>query len=240
MARDSKDEAGPSWLRDFFPGYFAMVMGTGIVAVAARPARPRYPGLAALRGQFGCLSGAMGYTACPCRALSTRSSGGFRESPTWSFLPDDRRRQRCPWQSVCDLQQVDFLLPGLFWFSLVLWMLLVYGRARLSTGNNLSCRLGKYRREIRMSGGHGHRMRGASVPWHASEGASVSVPGRFRSASTKDAALNSPDRSDSAVCWTGNQGTPLDHRKRDVSVHGRLTVDCGRRRTTMLSRFAHA
>src|SRR5581483_12085212 len=27
---------GPTWLRDFFPGYFAMVMGTGIVAVAAR------------------------------------------------------------------------------------------------------------------------------------------------------------------------------------------------------------
>lgn len=27
---------GPVWLRDFFPGYFALVMGTGIVAVAAR------------------------------------------------------------------------------------------------------------------------------------------------------------------------------------------------------------
>lgn len=28
-------EGGPLWLRDFFPGYFALVMGTGIVAVAA-------------------------------------------------------------------------------------------------------------------------------------------------------------------------------------------------------------
>jgi tellurite resistance protein TehA-like permease len=28
--------SGPAWLRDFFPGYFALVMGTGIVSVAAR------------------------------------------------------------------------------------------------------------------------------------------------------------------------------------------------------------
>ncbi|HEY6979827.1 tellurite resistance/C4-dicarboxylate transporter family protein [Reyranella sp.] len=36
MATGSTAEAGPGWLRDFFPGYFALVMGTGIVAVAAR------------------------------------------------------------------------------------------------------------------------------------------------------------------------------------------------------------
>lgn len=29
-------EPGPLWLKDFFPGYFALVMATGIVAVAAR------------------------------------------------------------------------------------------------------------------------------------------------------------------------------------------------------------
>src|SRR5579875_843023 len=36
MAIGSVAEDGPAWLRDFFPGNFALVMGTGIVAVAAR------------------------------------------------------------------------------------------------------------------------------------------------------------------------------------------------------------
>jgi tellurite resistance protein TehA-like permease len=36
MERRATAEVGPLWLRDFFPGYFAMVMGTGIVSVAAR------------------------------------------------------------------------------------------------------------------------------------------------------------------------------------------------------------
>jgi tellurite resistance protein TehA-like permease len=29
-------QAGPAWPREHFPGYFALVMGTGIVAVAAQ------------------------------------------------------------------------------------------------------------------------------------------------------------------------------------------------------------
>jgi tellurite resistance protein TehA-like permease len=36
MISSSTAGAGPHWLRDFFPGNFAIVMGTGIVAVAAR------------------------------------------------------------------------------------------------------------------------------------------------------------------------------------------------------------
>jgi tellurite resistance protein TehA-like permease len=36
MAPQAGTVSGPAWLRDFFPGYFALVMGTGIVAVAAR------------------------------------------------------------------------------------------------------------------------------------------------------------------------------------------------------------
>jgi len=36
MERAATAEGSPLWLRDFFPGYFALVMGTGIVAVAAR------------------------------------------------------------------------------------------------------------------------------------------------------------------------------------------------------------
>lgn len=36
MPSGSIREAGLGWLRDFFPGYFAMAKGTGIVAVAAR------------------------------------------------------------------------------------------------------------------------------------------------------------------------------------------------------------
>ena len=31
----AKSNAEPDWLRNFFPGYFALVMATGIVAVAA-------------------------------------------------------------------------------------------------------------------------------------------------------------------------------------------------------------
>jgi hypothetical protein len=30
MVGGSTAEAGPLWLRDFFPGYFALVMGTGM------------------------------------------------------------------------------------------------------------------------------------------------------------------------------------------------------------------
>jgi hypothetical protein len=35
-ARRHSVTAEAKWLRDFFPGYFALVMGTGIVAVAAQ------------------------------------------------------------------------------------------------------------------------------------------------------------------------------------------------------------
>jgi tellurite resistance protein TehA-like permease len=35
MASESLRMASLSWLKDFFPGYFALMMGTGIVAVAA-------------------------------------------------------------------------------------------------------------------------------------------------------------------------------------------------------------
>lgn len=36
MAREAAAEVGPGCLREFPPGYFAFVMRTGIVAVAAR------------------------------------------------------------------------------------------------------------------------------------------------------------------------------------------------------------
>jgi len=36
MAYGPQPARGPLWLRDFFPGSFALVMATGIVAVAAR------------------------------------------------------------------------------------------------------------------------------------------------------------------------------------------------------------
>jgi len=35
IGRNSADDSR-AWLREFFPGYFALVMATGIVAVAAR------------------------------------------------------------------------------------------------------------------------------------------------------------------------------------------------------------
>ncbi len=119
--------AGPHWLRDFFPGNFAIVMGTGIVAVAAqlldRPALAwplfvvsliAYPLLwAALLARIA---------RFPFAVLADFTS--HERGP--SFLTIVAANGVLGSQFVV-FNTLTFLLPALFWFSLALWVLLVYG-----------------------------------------------------------------------------------------------------------------
>src|SRR5215469_13450200 len=127
MISGSTAEAGPVWLREFFPGYFAMVMATGIVAVAAR-----------LLGRD--------ILAWPLFAISLATypllwiillarTALFPRT----VLEDFASHQRGPsFLTVVAANGVlgsqfevfdalTFLLPALFWFSLVLWVVIVYG-----------------------------------------------------------------------------------------------------------------
>jgi tellurite resistance protein TehA-like permease len=127
MERGTTAEAGPLWLRDFFPGYFAMVMGTGIVAVAAR-----------LLGRD--------LVAWPLFALSLAAYpllwalllARIVRFPR-AVLADFMSHQRGPsfltivaangvlGSQFAVFDTLTFLLPGLFWFSLLLWVVIVYG-----------------------------------------------------------------------------------------------------------------
>lgn len=126
-ALERERASGRSWLRDFYPGYFALVMGTGIVAVAAR----------LLRHQFA---------AWPLFVIALLAYGVL-----WLILL--ARLARFPRAVIADFSRheggpalltivaangvlgsqfeafdtLSGLLPALFWFSLGLWCLLVYG-----------------------------------------------------------------------------------------------------------------
>ena len=127
MATDSTDEAGPSWLRDFFPGYFAMVMGTGIVAVAAR-----------LLGRDILAWPLFAVSLAAYPVLWAVLLARIARFPR-AVLADFASHQRGPsfltivaangvlGSQFAIFNRLTFLLPWLFWFSLVLWMLLVYG-----------------------------------------------------------------------------------------------------------------
>jgi tellurite resistance protein TehA-like permease len=127
ISRDFPSEIGLVWLRDFFPGYFAMVMATGIVAVAARLlgrealawvlfaiSLGAYPVLwVILLARIACFPGAVfadfaSHERGPS-FLTIVAANGVLGSQFAVF--------NC----------LTFLLPSLFWFSLVLWILLVYG-----------------------------------------------------------------------------------------------------------------
>jgi tellurite resistance protein TehA-like permease len=126
IGRNSATDS-PAWLREFFPGYFALVMATGIVAVAARLL------------QHGTLSGALFWIALAAYVV------------LWVILL--ARILRFPQAVISDLashergptfltivaangvlgSQFDVfdtwtgLIPLLFWASLGLWVVLVYG-----------------------------------------------------------------------------------------------------------------
>jgi tellurite resistance protein TehA-like permease len=120
-------EAGLVWLRDFFPGYFAMVMGTGIVAVAARLLGREvlaWPLFAVTLAAYPLLW-----------AILLARIARFPRAVLADFASHDRgptfltivAANGVLGSQFAVFNRLTFLLPALFWFSLVLWMLLVYG-----------------------------------------------------------------------------------------------------------------
>lgn len=127
MSRGLSAEAGPLWLRDFFPGYFAMVMGTGVVAVAARLlgrnilAWPLFAiSLAAYPLLWAILLARI--ARFPRAVLADFAS--HERGP--SFLTIVAANGVLGSEFVL-FNMLTFLLPALFWFSAVLWTLMVYG-----------------------------------------------------------------------------------------------------------------
>ena len=127
MERTATAEGGPLWLRDFFPGYFALVMGTGIVAVAARLlgrdliAWPLFViSLAAYPLLWAILLARIAYF--PGAVMADFAS--HQRGP--SFLTIVAANGVLGSQFAV-FDTLTFLLPALFWFSLVLWVVIVYG-----------------------------------------------------------------------------------------------------------------
>ena len=116
---------GPHWLRDFFPGYFALVMATGIVAVAARLLH--YQSVSWLLfvvalGAYVVLWILM-LARIPFPRAIVADFVSHERGPT--FLTIVAANGVLGARSM--LPGADSLLPALFWFSLGLWSVLVYG-----------------------------------------------------------------------------------------------------------------
>jgi tellurite resistance protein TehA-like permease len=127
MISGATAEVGPLWLRDFFPGYFAMVMGTGIVAVAARLLG---------RDAFAWPLFAISLAAYPLLwAILLARIARFPRVVLADFASHERgpsfltivAANGVLGSQFAVFNTLSFLLPALFWFSLVLWTLLVYG-----------------------------------------------------------------------------------------------------------------
>ncbi|HKT17668.1 MAG TPA: tellurite resistance/C4-dicarboxylate transporter family protein [Stellaceae bacterium] len=119
--------AGPAWLRDFFPGYFAVVMGTGVVAVAARLLR--YPMLSWPLFAIALAAYPVLWAILLARILR------FPRDVIADFASHDRGPAFLTIVAANGVLGSQFavfntltgLLPVLFWFSLALWAVLVYG-----------------------------------------------------------------------------------------------------------------
>jgi tellurite resistance protein TehA-like permease len=119
--------AGPPWLRDFFPGYFALVMGSGIVAVAARLTGHDvlgwplfYVSVAAYPVLWVILLARV--VRFPRAVLADFVS--HERGPTFLTIV---AANGVLGSQFAVFHTQTFLLPGLFWFSLALWFILVYG-----------------------------------------------------------------------------------------------------------------
>jgi tellurite resistance protein TehA-like permease len=127
MAAASEPAPGPAWLRDFFPGYFALVMATGIVAVAAR-----------LLG-YGLLAWVLFAIAVGAYAvlwiLLLARIARFPRTVIAEFADHERGPAFLTIVAANGVlgNQLDVfntlthLLPALLWFSVGLWAVLVYG-----------------------------------------------------------------------------------------------------------------
>ncbi|HSU05917.1 MAG TPA: tellurite resistance/C4-dicarboxylate transporter family protein [Acetobacteraceae bacterium] len=127
MPTGSTIELGPAWLRDFFPGNFAIVMGTGIVAVAAHLLGHR----AAAWPLF-----AISLAAYPVLwAILLLRITRFPGAVLADFISHERGPAFLTIVAANGVLGAEFavfdtlagLLPTLFWFSIALWALLVYG-----------------------------------------------------------------------------------------------------------------
>ncbi len=126
-ARARPPAARPLWLKEFFPGYFAMVMATGIVAVAAQllhhelVAWPLF--VIALLAYAVLWVVQLARLACFPRAVLADFASHERGPAFLTIVAAN---------GVLGSQFDAFnlltgLLPVLFWFSLGLWCVLVYG-----------------------------------------------------------------------------------------------------------------
>ncbi|HEY6451349.1 MAG TPA: tellurite resistance/C4-dicarboxylate transporter family protein [Steroidobacteraceae bacterium] len=119
--------AGPEWLRDFFPGYFALVMGTGIVAVAARLLH--YETLSWPLFAIALLAYPLLWLLLLARIAR------FPRAIIADFVSHERGPTFLTIVAANGVLGSQFdafdtftgLLPALFWFSLGLWTVLVYG-----------------------------------------------------------------------------------------------------------------
>src|SRR6185437_11946561 len=127
MTVESSIDAGRDWLRDFFPGYFALVMGTGIIAVAAHLLS--YPAIGWALFTIAVASYAILWIILLARlARHTRSVIA-------DFATHDRGPAFLTIVAATGVLGSQFdafgvltrLLPLLFWFSLAVWSVLVYG-----------------------------------------------------------------------------------------------------------------
>jgi tellurite resistance protein TehA-like permease len=114
------------WLRDFFPGYFALVMGTGIIAVAARLLHYRALGWALFA--IALVSYGVLWVILVARVIR------FPRAVIADFASHERGPAFLTIVAAngvlgSQLDSFDILtniLPVLFWFSLSLWCVLVY------------------------------------------------------------------------------------------------------------------
>ncbi len=127
MAYGPQPARGPLWLRDFFPGSFAVVMATGIVAVAARLLR--YQALS-----WSLLVIALGAYVVLWVLMLARVVR-FPRAVVADFVSHERGPTFLTMVAANGVlgsafdafQALTGLLPMLFWFSLGLWSVLVYG-----------------------------------------------------------------------------------------------------------------
>ncbi len=120
-------QGGPAWLREHFPGYFALVMGTGIVAVAAR-----LLGHQAIAWPLFVIS----LAAYPVLwAILLARIAIFPRAVMADFVSHERgptfltivAANGVLGSLFAEFDTFAGLLPPLFWFSVVLWAVLVYG-----------------------------------------------------------------------------------------------------------------
>ena len=118
---------GPEWLREFFPGYFALVMGTGIVAVAAHLLR--YTALSWVLFVIALTAYPLLWGILVARIVRFPHAviadfASHERGPTFLTIVAANGVLGAQFDTF---QTLGALLPALFWSSVGLWSILVYG-----------------------------------------------------------------------------------------------------------------